>query len=158
MVFSLEKQGGFHPITHPPTLYTYTTFVPGVIDVLPSMCQVAAWSMLSKRSTSTCATAVALTPSLPCCKTKPSSAVFFFVYHGPKSLDLYETGLATSLACALGLGVGVGILMIRTVMPYVKKRVEAKFNEDGTLKPVCKKKIVKSGTEAQSWRARKTTS
>ncbi|CAN0045106.1 unnamed protein product [Ectocarpus fasciculatus] len=62
--------------------------------------------------------------------------VFFIVYHGPKSLGLNEVCLATSFACSFGLGVGVGALMIPTVMPYVRKTVEAKFNEDGTLKPV----------------------
>ncbi|CAM9627265.1 unnamed protein product [Ectocarpus sp. 13 AM-2016] len=62
--------------------------------------------------------------------------VFFIVYKGAKGLDLDETSLSTAFAYALGLGGGVGLLMIPTVLPYMRKNIAAKFNEDGTLKPV----------------------
>ncbi|CAN0056855.1 unnamed protein product [Ectocarpus sp. 12 AP-2014] len=62
--------------------------------------------------------------------------VFFIVYKGAKGLDLDETSLSTAFAWALGLGGGIGLLMIPTVLPYMRKNIAAKFNEDGTLKPV----------------------
>eukprot|EP00903_Cladosiphon_okamuranus_P013854 g12891.t1 len=62
--------------------------------------------------------------------------VFFIVYKGAKGLDLDETSLSDAFAWALGLGGGIGLLMIPTVLPYMRKQIEAKFNEDGTLKPV----------------------
>ncbi|CAM9387888.1 unnamed protein product [Scytosiphon promiscuus] len=62
--------------------------------------------------------------------------VFFIVYKGAKGLDLDETSLSTAFAYALGLGCGCGLIMIPTVLPYMRKNIAAKFNEDGTLKPV----------------------
>lgn len=63
-------------------------------------------------------------------------SVFFIVYKGAKGLDLDETSLADAFAWALGLGGGIGLLMIPTVLPYMRKQIDAKFNEDGTAKPV----------------------
>ncbi|CAM9951823.1 unnamed protein product [Scytosiphon promiscuus] len=62
--------------------------------------------------------------------------VFFIVYKGAKGLDLDDTSLSMAFAWALGLGFGVGLLMIPTVLPYMKKQIDLKFNDDGTLKPV----------------------
>eukprot|EP00178_Gracilaria_changii_P014785 TRINITY_DN4145_c0_g1_i1.p2 TRINITY_DN4145_c0_g1~~TRINITY_DN4145_c0_g1_i1.p2 ORF type:complete len:419 (-),score=59.75 TRINITY_DN4145_c0_g1_i1:269-1498(-) len=62
--------------------------------------------------------------------------VFFIVYKGAKGLDLDETSISDAFAWALGLGGGIGLLMIPTVIPYMKKQIDAKFNDDGTLKPV----------------------
>ncbi|CAN0471078.1 unnamed protein product [Ectocarpus sp. 12 AP-2014] len=62
--------------------------------------------------------------------------VFFIVYKGAKGLGLDDTSLSTAFAWALGLGGGVGLLMIPTVLPYMRKNIAAKFNDDGTLKPV----------------------
>lgn len=62
--------------------------------------------------------------------------VFFIVYKGAKGLDLDETSIGDAFAWAFGLGIGVGLLMIPTVLPYMRKQIGAKFNEDGTLKPV----------------------
>lgn len=58
------------------------------------------------------------------------------MYKGAKGLDLDETTLTDAFAWALGLGVGLGLLMIPTVLPYMRKQIAAKFNDDGTLKPV----------------------
>ncbi|CAM9752859.1 unnamed protein product [Ectocarpus sp. 8 AP-2014] len=62
--------------------------------------------------------------------------VFFIVYKGAKGLDLDDTTIPVAFAWALGLGGGVGLAMIPTVLPYMRKNIAAKFNEDGTLKPV----------------------
>eukprot|EP00752_Nemacystus_decipiens_P014274 g12695.t1 len=62
--------------------------------------------------------------------------VFFIVYKGAKGLDLDETPLSTAFAYALGLGAACGLIMVPTVLPYMRKQIDAKFNEDGTLKPV----------------------
>ncbi|CAM9299458.1 unnamed protein product [Choristocarpus tenellus] len=60
--------------------------------------------------------------------------VFFIVYKGASGLDLDETPLDTAFAYALGLGFGIGLLMVPTVLPLMRKKVDAKFNEDGSLK------------------------
>ncbi|CAM9710148.1 unnamed protein product, partial [Discosporangium mesarthrocarpum] len=60
--------------------------------------------------------------------------VFFIVYKGAKGLDLDETPLNTAFAWALGLGFGLGILMLPVALLWMKPRVNAKFNEDGSLK------------------------
>ncbi|CAM9757545.1 unnamed protein product [Ascophyllum nodosum] len=62
--------------------------------------------------------------------------VFFIVYKGASGLDLDETTLGEAFAWAIGLGVGCGLLVTFAVLPYMKKRIAAKYNEDGTLKPV----------------------
>ncbi|CAM9428248.1 unnamed protein product [Ectocarpus fasciculatus] len=62
--------------------------------------------------------------------------VFFIVYKGAKGLDLDDTSVGTAFAWAFGLGVGIGLLMIPTVLPFMRTKIEEKFNEDGTLKPV----------------------
>ncbi|CAB1100652.1 unnamed protein product [Ectocarpus sp. CCAP 1310/34] len=62
--------------------------------------------------------------------------VFFIVYKGAKGLGLDDTSLSTAFAWALGLGGGIGLAMIPTVLPYMRRNIAAKFNEDGTLKPV----------------------
>ena len=62
--------------------------------------------------------------------------MFFIVYKGAKGLELDDTTIATAFAWALGLGFGCGLLMIPTVLPYMKKNIAAKFNDDGTIKPV----------------------
>lgn len=62
--------------------------------------------------------------------------VFFIVYKGASGLDLDETTLGVAFAWALGLGVGCALFMIPTVLPYMRKKIGAKFNEDGSLKPV----------------------
>ncbi|CAM9643878.1 unnamed protein product [Ectocarpus sp. 6 AP-2014] len=62
--------------------------------------------------------------------------VFFIVYKGAKGLGLDETSLSDAFAWALGLGGGIGLLMIPTVLPYMRRNIATKFNEDGTLKPV----------------------
>ena len=71
-------------------------------------------------------------PGLP----RQQTSVFFIVYKGAKGLGLDDTTLSTAFAWAFGLGIGVGLLMIPTVIPYMKKQIAAKFNDDGTLKPV----------------------
>lgn len=58
------------------------------------------------------------------------------MYKGAKGLDLDETSIGDAFAWALGLGGGIGLLMIPTVLPYMRRQIGAKFNEDGTLKPV----------------------
>lgn len=65
-----------------------------------------------------------------------SFTVFFIVYKGAKGLDLDETSLETAFAYALGLGIGLGVIMIPTVLPYIKRRIDTEYNEDGTQKPV----------------------
>ncbi|CBJ33038.1 high affinity phosphate transporter, probable [Ectocarpus siliculosus] len=62
--------------------------------------------------------------------------VFFIVYKGAKGLGLDDTTIPVAFAWALGLGGGVGLAMIPTVLPYMRRNIAAKFNEDGTLKPV----------------------
>lgn len=62
--------------------------------------------------------------------------MFFIVYKGAKGLGLDETKMGTAFAWAFGLGIGVGLLMIPTVLPYMRKQINIKYNEDGTLKPV----------------------
>lgn len=62
--------------------------------------------------------------------------MFFIVYKGAKGLDLDETSLSTAFAYAFGVGGGCALIMFRTVLPYMRKNIAAKFNEDGTLKPV----------------------
>ncbi|CAN0397168.1 unnamed protein product [Pylaiella littoralis] len=61
---------------------------------------------------------------------------FFIVYKGAKGLGLDDTSLTTAFAWALGLGAGTALLMIPTVLPYMRKKIALKFNEDGTAKPV----------------------
>ncbi|CAN0448920.1 unnamed protein product [Pylaiella littoralis] len=61
--------------------------------------------------------------------------VFFIVYKGAKGLGLDDTSLSTAFAWALGLGAGTALLMVPTVLPYMKKKIALKFNEDGTAKP-----------------------
>ncbi|CAB1100651.1 unnamed protein product [Ectocarpus sp. CCAP 1310/34] len=68
--------------------------------------------------------------------SRPTVSVFFIVYKGAKGLDLDDTSLSTAFAWALGLGGGIGLAMIPTVLPYMRRNIAAKFNEDGTLKPV----------------------
>ena len=65
-----------------------------------------------------------------------TTSVFFIVYKGAKGLGLDDTTLSTAFAWAFGLGIGVGLLMVPTVLPYMRKQIAAKFNDDGTLKPV----------------------
>ncbi|CAN0318406.1 unnamed protein product [Ascophyllum nodosum] len=62
--------------------------------------------------------------------------VFFIVYKGASGLDLDETTLEVAFAWALGLGAGCALLMVPTVLPYMRKKIGAKFNDDGSLKPV----------------------
>lgn len=62
--------------------------------------------------------------------------MFFVVYKGASGLGLDDTSLSTAFAWALGLGVGIGLLMIPTVIPRMKRTIAAKYNADGTLKPV----------------------
>ncbi|CAM9130707.1 unnamed protein product [Pylaiella littoralis] len=62
--------------------------------------------------------------------------VFFVVYKGASGLGLDDTSLSTAFAWAIGLGVGIGLLMIPTVIPRMKRTIAAKYNADGTLKPV----------------------
>ena len=62
--------------------------------------------------------------------------VFFIVYKGAKGLDLDETSLGTAFAYALGLGAACGLIMIPTVLPYMRKQIGAKFNEDGTYQEI----------------------
>ena len=62
--------------------------------------------------------------------------MFFIVYKGAKGLELDDTSIGDAFAWALGLGAGIGLLMIPTVLPYMRRQIDAKFNEDGTLKPV----------------------
>lgn len=69
-------------------------------------------------------------------KQSPYSAVFFIVYKGAKGLSLDDTSIGTAFAWALGLGVGMGLLTILTVLPFMRTKIETKFNEDGTLRPV----------------------
>ncbi|CAN0387825.1 unnamed protein product [Ascophyllum nodosum] len=59
--------------------------------------------------------------------------VFFIVYKGAKGLDVDNTTLEVAFAWALGLGAGCALLMIPTVLPYMKKKIDAKFDGDGTL-------------------------
>ncbi|CAM9594103.1 unnamed protein product [Sphacelaria rigidula] len=60
--------------------------------------------------------------------------VFFITYKGASGLDLDDTSISTAFAWAFGLGGGCALIMIPTVLPYIKKKVEQVFNEDGTLK------------------------
>lgn len=62
--------------------------------------------------------------------------VFFITYKGASGLDLDDTSISTAFAWAFGLGGGCALIMIPTVLPYIKKKVEQVFNEDGTLKKV----------------------
>lgn len=62
--------------------------------------------------------------------------VFFIVYKGAKGLDLDETSLSTAFIWAFGLGIGMGGVMIPTILPYIRKKIDGDYNEDGTLKPV----------------------
>ena len=64
------------------------------------------------------------------------SPVFFIVYKGAKGLDLDETSLEVAFAWALGLGAACALSMLPTVLPYMRKQINNKFNEDGSLKPV----------------------
>ncbi|CAM9644653.1 unnamed protein product, partial [Ectocarpus sp. 6 AP-2014] len=61
--------------------------------------------------------------------------VFFVVYKGANGLSLDDPSVGTAFAWASGLGVGVGLLMIPTVLSFMRSNIEAKFNGDGTLKP-----------------------
>ncbi|CAM9757754.1 unnamed protein product [Ascophyllum nodosum] len=76
--------------------------------------------------------------------------VFFIVYKGASGLDLDETTLEVAFAWALGLGAACALFMIPTVLPYMRKKIGAKFNEDGSLKPVMKKSCIEyvAGVEA----------
>lgn len=58
------------------------------------------------------------------------------MYKGATGLNLEDTSVKTASMYALGVGVGCGLLMIPTVLPYMRRQIEAKYNEDGTLKPV----------------------
>ena len=62
--------------------------------------------------------------------------MFFIVYKGAKGLGLDDTTLPVAFAYAFGLGGACGLIMIPTVLPYMRKNIAAKFNDDGTLKPV----------------------
>ena len=69
-------------------------------------------------------------------RTNAKTTVFFIVYKGAKGLGLDDTTLPVAFAYAFGLGGFCGLAMIPTVLPYMRKNIAAKFNEDGTLKPV----------------------
>lgn len=71
--------------------------------------------------------------------------VFFIVYKGAKGLDLDETSLSTAFAYAFGVGGACAIAMFFTVLPYMRKKIAAKFNEDGTLKQVRRDSVPGSG-------------
>lgn len=62
--------------------------------------------------------------------------MFFIVYKGAKGLGLDDTSIGDAFAWAFGLGIGIGLLMVPTIIPYMRKQIDIKFNEDGTLKPV----------------------
>ncbi|CAN0397138.1 unnamed protein product [Pylaiella littoralis] len=62
--------------------------------------------------------------------------VFFIVYKGAKGLGLDDTSLPIAFAWAFGLGGGMALLMIPTVLPYMRKNIANNFNEDGTAKQV----------------------
>ncbi|CAM9680133.1 unnamed protein product, partial [Sphacelaria rigidula] len=62
--------------------------------------------------------------------------VFFIVYKGASGLDLDDTSISTAFIWAFSLGVGLGLLMIPTVLPYIRRNVENVFNEDGTRRAV----------------------
>ncbi|CAN0475379.1 unnamed protein product, partial [Hapterophycus canaliculatus] len=56
--------------------------------------------------------------------------VFFIVYKGAKGLGLDDTTLTTAFMWAFGLGIACGLVMIPTVLPYMRKNIAAKFNDD----------------------------
>lgn len=60
--------------------------------------------------------------------------MFFVVYKGAKGLELDNIDLDVAFAYAFGLGGGIGLLTIPTMIPYMKRMVNEKFNEDGTLR------------------------
>lgn len=62
--------------------------------------------------------------------------MFFIVYKGAKGLELDDTTLPVAFAWALGLGGACALIMIPTVLPYMRRNIAAKFNDDGTLKAV----------------------
>lgn len=63
-----------------------------------------------------------------------TTAVFFITYKGAKGLDLDQTSIETAFAWAFGLGAGLAILTIFTAIPFMRRKVAEKFNEDGTEK------------------------
>lgn len=58
------------------------------------------------------------------------------MYKGAKGLDVDETSLSTAFIYAFGLGGSAGLMMLCTILPYIRKTIARKFNEDGTLKAV----------------------
>ncbi|CAN0494590.1 unnamed protein product, partial [Ectocarpus sp. 12 AP-2014] len=62
--------------------------------------------------------------------------IFFIVYKGASGLGLDDTSVGMAFGWALGLGALCGLAMYPTVLPYMRRNVKAKYNEDGTLKPV----------------------
>lgn len=62
--------------------------------------------------------------------------VFFIVYKGAKGLDLDDTPIGEAFAWAFGLGIFFGLVAICTMVPFMRKEVDKKFNEDGSRKVV----------------------
>lgn len=58
------------------------------------------------------------------------------MYKGAKIGDLDETSLSEAFIWAFGLGAICAFTMLFTVLPYMRKKIDEKFHEDGTLKPV----------------------
>lgn len=80
------------------------------------------------------ASCLGLAPNLPNAGTCISSPVFFIIYKGASGLELDETSIGIAFAWAFGLGIACGIITIPTMIPYMRKKVDEKFNEDGTPK------------------------
>lgn len=57
--------------------------------------------------------------------------MFFITYKGAKGLDLDDTKIETAFAYAFGLGGGIGLLTICTVVPFMRRKVKEKFNDNG---------------------------
>lgn len=61
--------------------------------------------------------------------------VFFIVYKGTKGLDLDEISFKVAFAWALGLGVVCTVVVMFTVLPYMRKDIANKMTS--SLQVVC---------------------
>ncbi|CAM9960275.1 unnamed protein product [Scytosiphon promiscuus] len=108
------------------------------------------------RSADSAKRAIILFPFLSTTSVTLLKQIFFIVYKGAKGLGLDDTSLPMAFAWALGLGALCGLCMICTVLPYMKRDIAAKFNEDGTMKPVRAGVRTRKGVAASQARAQQT--
>jgi len=73
--------------------------------------------------------------------------VFFIIYKGAKGLGLDDTSLETALAIAFATGGAIAVIIIPTLLPWLRKRIDAKWEAKDDAEVAAVEDGDASGTE-----------